>query len=161
MFRSRLVGLIVLIIFGAVITQCSSASRDDAGQITKSGDLDVRETRVGDCFIDFPNVTETSVDVASIKAIPCSEPHSWQIFHKSIISLDEYAEEAVINASNDICNYATEALFASLSYSKLNEHKNSDINILNPTQQGWQQGNKTVDCLIGSDTQIYFTSVLD
>jgi hypothetical protein len=101
------------------------------------------------------------VDVASIKAIPCSEPHSWQVFHKSTISLDEYAEEAAFNASNDLCNYATEALFASLSYSKLNEHKNSDINILNPTQQGWQQGNKTVDCLIGSDTQIYYTSVLD
>jgi hypothetical protein len=161
MFRSKLVGLIILVIFGGVITQCSSASRDDSGQITKSGDLDVTETRVGDCFIDFPNVTESSVDVASIKASPCSEPHSWQVFHKSIISLDEYAEEAVINASNDICTNATEALFASLSLSKLNEHKNSDINILNPTQQGWQQGNKTVDCLIGSDTQIYYTSVLD
>ena len=53
MIKNRLIGLIVLVIFGAVISQCSSASRDDAGQITKSGDLDVRETRVGDCFVIF------------------------------------------------------------------------------------------------------------
>jgi hypothetical protein len=161
MFKNRLIGLIILVIFGAVVSQCSSASRDDAGQITKSGDLDVRETRVGDCFVDFPNVTESSVDVASIKASPCNEPHSWQIFHKSSISLDEYSDEAVVTASDEICSYAIDALFASLSYSKLNEHKNSDFNILNPTQRGWLQGNKTVDCLIGSDTQIYYTSVLE
>ena len=151
----------MLVIFGAIISQCSSASRDDAGQITKSGDLDVSETRVGDCFIDFPNVTESSVDVASVKASPCNEPHSWQVFHKSNISLDEYSEVAVIDSSNEICSYATDALFASLSSSKLNEHKNSDINILNPTAQGWSAGNKAVDCLIGSDTQIYYTSILE
>ena len=159
--KNRIIVIIILGIIGLTISQCTSAKRDDAGQITKSGDLDVRETRVGDCFVDFPNVTESSVDIASIKASPCNEAHSWQVFHKSSISLDEYSDEAVIEASDDICTYAIDALFASLTYSKLNEHKNSDFNILNPTQQGWLQGNKTVDCLIGSDTQIYYTSVLD
>jgi hypothetical protein len=161
MGKNRIIGFIILVLIASIISQCSSASRDDAGQITKSGDLDVRETRVGDCFVDFPNVTESSVDVASVKASPCNEPHSWQVFHKSNISLDEYSEAAVIDASNEICNYATDALSDSLSSSKLNEHKNSDVNILNPTAQGWSRGNKVVDCLIGSDTQIYYSSILD
>ena len=74
------------------------------------------------------------MDVASVKASPCNEPHSWQIFHKSSISLDEYSDEAVITASDEICTYAIDALFASLSYSKLNEHKNSDFKLLDILQ---------------------------
>lgn len=161
MMKSRLVWLIVIIIFGSIISQCSSANRNDAGLITKSGDLDVQETKVGDCFADVPNVTDSAVDISSLKAVPCSDPHSWQIFHKSNISFEDYSKSAVTDASSEICDVAAEALFQSLSYAKINEHRLSDLNVIQPTSDGWAKGNKVVDCLIGSDTEIYYSSILD
>ena len=161
MFKNRLIGLIVLVIFGAVISQCSSANRDDAGQITKSGDLSVNETRVGDCFIDFPDVTSDATNISSVKAVPCTEPHSWQVFYKSSLSPGEYSDSAVIDASDEVCTYAVDALFASLNDLQYNEYRTADINIIQPTEKTWANGNRAVDCLIGSDTQTYYSSVLN
>ena len=74
MTKNRLLGLFILIIVGTVINQCTSADRDSSGEITKSGDVKVTDMRVGDCFIDIPNVTDETAQLSTVKAIPCSEP---------------------------------------------------------------------------------------
>lgn len=159
--KNRLVVWITVIIIGAFITQCTSAKRDSSGEITKSGDLQVTDTRVGDCFTDLPNVTEGVTDILTVKAISCSEPHSWQVFHKSSLTLDEFSLDAVTDASNQVCNYAIESLIVTMSDSQVNEYRTADLNIIQPTSAGWTKGSKAVDCLIGSDTQIYYSSILD
>jgi hypothetical protein len=161
MFKNRFVIWIAIIIFGAIISQCSGAKRDNSGEITKSGDLQVNDTRVGDCFTDLPNVTLEVTDISSVKAISCDEPHSWQVFHKSSLTLDTYSEAAVVAASNQICDYAIENLIATLSDLQLNEYRSADINIIQPTSGSWAKGKKAVDCLIGSDTQIFYSSILN
>jgi hypothetical protein len=161
MSRNRLVGFIILIILGTVISQCTSADRDSSGEISKSGDLSVNETRKGDCFIDFPDVTFESTNISSVKAIPCTEPHSWQVFYKSSLMPGEYSDGAVIDASNEVCSSALDVLFASLNDLQYNEYRTADINIIQPTEKSWASGNRAVDCLIGSDTQTYYSSVLN
>jgi len=160
-FKNKLVVWIVVIIFGAIISQCTSAKRDGSGEITKSGDLQVSETRIGDCFTDLPDVTEEAADISSVKAISCNEPHSWQIFHKSSLTLDEYSETAVIDESNQICDYAIESLIMGLNDLQINEYRTADLNIIQPTSSSWNKGNRAVNCLIGSDTKIYYSSILD
>lgn len=161
MTRSRIIGLIILVIIGVIITQCTSASRDSSGEINKTGDLKINEMRVGDCFIDMPNVTEELIEIESVKAIPCNEPHSWQVFHKSNASLDKFSVVAITEESSEICDYAIEALIATLNDSQLNEYRTADINISQPTSVSWGMGDKAVRCLIGSDTQTYYTSLLN
>ena len=54
----------------------SEPARDDSGAITEQGDVDAFNVRVGDC-INPPEADE----VASVAAVPCSEPHQIEIFH--------------------------------------------------------------------------------
>ena len=161
MGKNRIIGFIIVVIIGSIISQCTSAKRDSSGEINKSGDLKVTDTRLGDCFTDIPNVTEGVRDISSVKAISCSEPHSWQIFHKSSITLDTFSVAAATDASNQVCEIAIESLIISLSDSQFNEYRNADMNIIQPTSSSWAKGNKAVDCLIGSDTQVYYSSILN
>ena len=161
MFKNRIALLVLIIIIGAVVSQCTSADRNSSGEISKSGDLNVSETRTGDCFIDFPEVTLELTNISSVKAVPCTEPHSWQVFHKSSLLPGEYSESSVIEASNQVCDSALNDLITSLSDLQLNEYRTADINIIQPTEKSWANGNRAVDCLIGSDTQTYYSSVLD
>ena len=161
MAKNRILGLIIFVIIAAIFTNCTSASRDSSGKITESGDLQVTEMRVGDCFIDIPNVTEEIAEIASVKAIPCNEPHSWQVFHKSSISLDGYSVAAITAESSQICDYAIEALISTLNDSQFNEYRNADINIAQPTSTSFAKGDRAATCLIGSDSQTYYTSILD
>ena len=161
MGKNRIIGFILFVIIGLVINQCTSAERDSSGEINKGGDLKVTETRVGDCFIDIPNVTEELIEIESVKAIPCNEPHSWQVFHKSNSSQDKFEIAAITEESSQICNYAVEALIATLNDSQFNEYRTADINISQPTSGSWAMGDKAVNCYIGSDTRIYYSSILD
>jgi hypothetical protein len=96
-----------------------------------------------------------------VKAIPCNEPHAWQDFHKSNSSQDKFEIAAITEESSQICDYAVEALIATLNDSQFNEYKTADINISQPTSGSWAMGDKAVNCYIGSDTQIYYSSILD
>jgi hypothetical protein len=109
----------------------------------------------------MPNVTEAVRDISSVKAISCSEPHSWQIFHKSSLTLDTFSVAAVIDETNQVCGFAIESLIATMSDSQINEYRTADMNVIQPTSESWTNGSRAVDCLIGSDTQIYYSSVLN
>jgi hypothetical protein len=161
MFKNRIAGLVILIIIGTIVSQCTSADRNSSGEISKSGDLNVTETRLGDCFVDLPDVTTELTNISSVNAVPCSEPHSWQVFHKTNLLPGEYSEDAVIDAANEVCDLAVEALVTSLSDLEFNEYRTADISIIQPIEKTWASGNRAVDCLIGSDTQTYYSSVLD
>ena len=161
MTKNRLLGLFILIIVGTVINQCTSADRDSSGEITKSGDVKVTDMRVGDCFIDIPNVTDETIQLSTVKAIPCSEPHSWQVFHKSNVMLEEYSLDALTEETTRICGDATDALISTLNDLKFNEYRTADINISQPTSSSWAKGDRVTTCLIGSDSQTYYTSILD
>jgi hypothetical protein len=161
MGKNRIIGFVVLGIIGLIISQFTGAKRDSSGEINKAGDIKVTETRIGDCFIDIPNVTEELIEIESVKAIPCNEPHSWQVFHKSNSSLDKYSVAGISEESSQICDYAIEALSTTLNDSQFNEYRTADINVSQPTSASWAMGDKAVNCYIGSDTQTYYSSVLN
>lgn len=164
MRRNRLIGFIILIIVAAIISECSSADRNSEGVITTRGELDATETRVGDCFAELPFVLESeeSVEFSSIDAIPCSEGHKWQVIHKgSINNLDEYSESLIQEEASKICEEAYEALFLSLSDFKFEEYENAEGVNFSPTPESWKSGDRTVDCIIGSETALFYSSILD
>ena len=162
MGRSRIIGIIILGIIGLTISQCTSAKRDDAGQITKSGDLDAFVTQVGDCLNDLLPVGETGIDISSVDATPCTQPHHWQVFYKSSTELNSFSAQGILDDASFICNSALEALVGSMSYLKATEYGNADLTYFGPTNKSWTiKGDRTIDCLIGSDTKLFYTSIFD
>lgn len=157
--RTRVIGFIILAIIGLTISECTSADRNDSGEIVKSGDVQASDTRVGDCYNELPADGET---FSSIKAVPCNEGHQYQLFYRGTSTLSTFSEEAALQEAENICQDAANTLFRELSPIKYDAFKDADLGYFYPTSKSWSSnGDRKVECLVGSDTETYFTSILD
>lgn len=143
----------------AGISAVDNTTRDDSGAIVQSGDLGAFVTKVGDCLNGLPTGNQSTIDV--LKGVPCSEAHHWQVVHKENISLANFDQAAVDNEAKNVCDNALNSLVNSLSDSKFNEYKSAVSTTLQPTSESWAHEDRVVDCLLGSDTQTFFTSIFD
>jgi len=160
--RTRVIGFIILGLLGLILSECSSADRDDAGVITESGDVSAFDIQVGDCFVDLPGNGEDGNTFSSIEAIPCNEGHKWQMFSSQTLTLPEYSEEGARSQADDMCNQAVQNLINGMSSIKLDAFQNAQLTYTLPTSKSWTvKGDRTIDCFIGSDTETYFTSVFN
>lgn len=75
---------IVIGIVSAVIANRGDADRDDEGNVTSQGDLDVFSVKKGDCLdneaLDAIGTTQSS-EVTEVKALPCKDPHAYEAYH--------------------------------------------------------------------------------
>lgn len=162
--KNRLIGFILLIVIGGTISECSSADRDADGVITSEGDLDAFETKVGDCFKELPKNEDIDgkINFDTLRAVPCTESHKWQVFYKGYInSTEEYSELSVSNTANKICDSAVESLINSMSLDELNKYEKAQLKIFSPSAKSWGNDDRSVDCLIGNDEENYTGSILD
>jgi len=144
----------------AGIAGVDSTTRDDAGQITVQGELGAFVTQLGDCINDLPDGTE----VFTVTGVPCDQPHHWQLIHKDEIALDEFSRSGVEDATELVCDAATEELvtsFVNANNDEINDYENAEKYSLFPSEESWAEGDRTVDCLIGSFTEQYTGSLLD
>lgn len=157
--RTRLVGFLILAAIGITISECSSADRNDSGDIVSSGDVQASDVRLGDCFNNLPAERES---FSSVKAVPCSESHQWQLFYRGTLSLSSYSEVEVRKAASDMCNDAANSLFNQMSAIKFDAFKNAELGFFSPSKNSWSARNdRSLECLVGSDIETYFTSVFD
>ena len=157
--RNKIIGFIILAIIGFTISECSSADRNDAGDIVKAGDVQARDTQLGDCYNELPGDGET---FSSVKAVPCNEAHQFQLFYQGTSSLTSFSEEAARTEAEDICDDEANNLFNQMSAIKYDAFKNADLGYFFPTSESWSSnGDRRIECLIGSDTETYFSSVFD
>ena len=126
------------------------------------GELGVFVTQLGDCLNEVPG--GTAVEVSTVTGVPCDQPHHWQLIHKGDITLEAYSRSAVNDEKTKICTAAIEELFTSFvnaNDEEILEYKNAEGYTLAPTSESWENGDRTVDCLIGSETEFYTGSLLD
>ena len=158
--RNRVIGFIILALLGLTISKCSSADRNEAGEITKSGDVNAFEIKTGDCFTELPSADGETF--SSIKAVPCNEAHHWQAFHNGTLAFSFFSEDEVSQVSSVECNKAADKLINQMSSIKLDAFKNAELVSFYPTSESWTSNNdRALDCLIGSDSDTYFTSVFN
>ena len=158
--RIRIIGLLILVVIGFTVNECSSADRNNEGEITKSGDVDAFDIQTGDCFNDLP--LEDLSTVTSVEAVPCNEAHHWQAFYSGTLTNFSFVEESVRQATSLECNQAMDSLFNDMSAIKFDAFKNAELAYIYPTSESWStRSDRVLDCLIGSDEDSYFTSVLD
>ena len=157
--RTRVIGFIILAIIGFTISECSSADRNDSGDIVTSGDVQVSDTRVGDCYNDLPADAET---FSSVKAVPCNEAHQYQLFYQGVSTLTSFSEDAARQEASAVCNEAADTLFNQMSAIKYDAFKSAKLAFFSPTSDSWTSNDdRKLECLVGSDTETYFTSVFN
>lgn len=140
------------------IAGVDDTTRDESGVIVEEGDLGVFVTQVGDCF-NPQDGAATSLSVTT--GVPCSDPHHWQVIFKGSLAASEFNEVAISNEATLICRNAVDALAAKLTREKALLFQNAGTATLEPTKESFEQGDRAVDCLVGSDTELYSSSLLD
>jgi hypothetical protein len=124
-----------------------AARRGDEGQITGAGDLSVQELRVGDCF-DF---TDDSLEVTTVRAIPCDEPHVNEMYAvvaypagEEPSDLDEpYSEWELDQCYDGFQAYVGVDVDSSMWL----------FSTLTPTPESWDAGDRTIQCFLHNDSE--------
>lgn len=142
----------------AGVSAIDHTNRDDSGQIVTAGDLGAFVTKVGDCLNGLSS-DKSTVDV--IQGVPCTEAHHWQVIYKDNLNLSSFSEEAVSQGANQVCSPIIDSLINNLSDAQLAEYQNAEVQTLQPTSESWAHEDRVVDCLIGSNSETYFTSILE
>jgi hypothetical protein len=131
--------------------------RTDSGAIVESGELGAFATKVGDCFDGLPL---DDAPVSTVQGLPCTNAHHWQVVYKSDSYLDSFDNNALDAEIEKACDAAIEGIISRLSDTKLAEYQNAQTSSLKPTLESWTKGDRTFDCLVGSDYESYYSSLL-
>ncbi|MEY5018400.1 MAG: hypothetical protein RJB54_318 [Actinomycetota bacterium] len=133
-------------------------TRDNSGQIIESGDLGVFVTQLGDCF----NLADPQANlVSTTNGVPCSDPHHWQVIFKGSITSDSYDASEFDREAQLVCKYAIDEIAQTISYEESLEYENAQTNYFVPTEESFAEGDRAIDCLVGSDSEYYTSSLLD
>ena len=143
---------LVVIIVGSTLT--GTATQSAGGKITHRGSLDVFALTTGDCF-DNPATTS---EIQDVTALPCGQAHDAQVFAKFDLSGADtsYPAPATLNQlADDGCN----SRVGSIDKAKVTAAMT--IHVLFPEENAWNDGQRTVSCLIVSPRPTLTTSLLN
>lgn len=125
--------------FGAILmlSACGGPDRNDEGEITEEGELDVFSIKVGDCFAD-PDVDE----VLDVAAVPCDEEHKYQAY--ALFDL----RAGLLPDEDEMYDLASEGCFAEFETYVGLPYPDSELFItwFEPTQESWDQGDREIVC---------------
>lgn len=136
------VGLIGVFIVAGVLF---NARRDDSGAITDAGTLHVSDLRVGDCFN-----TDTTGEIGDVDAVPCTEPHVYELFHAfTMTDPGRYPTDAEFTSQTDAACAPAFTAYVGVAYEESALYASS----LEPTEEGWNSGDHAVQCMLHEEDE--------
>lgn len=127
-----------------------SVHRGANGQITQSGQLDVTQLKVGDCF----NVPSGNDAVSTVQAIPCTQAHDAQVYAAPAISESTYPSSATLQAEGKTA-CGTDSAIASLKAASSSLPSDVSSEIFYPEQSTFDDGTKNFSCaIVGSANEL-------
>ncbi|MBW3070015.1 hypothetical protein GZ998_10965 [Actinomyces sp. 594] len=92
----------------------------------------------------------TGGTVASASLVDCAAPHLYEVFAEGAISADAFpSDELMEQYISDIC-YDAFQTYVGTSYDDAYSQGRYAITSLRPTQTTWEQGDRTVSCILTS-----------
>jgi Septum formation len=136
----HLCGLTLALAALVPIAGCAPAREGETGELVQSGEIAVSDLEVGTCLANVPD----AASAADLEALPCSEPHSDEIYASGTLSEAAFPGVAAVEAAaRDICLAEFEG-FVGIPY----DDSVLDIAYLAPTEDGWRSGDRAVLCTI-------------
>ncbi len=127
-------------IFGGAGIFDDNTVRGDNGEILEGGGLGVFVMQAGDCF----NVPD-GLQVVSIEAVPCHDPHDAEVYALFDIEGSVYPGDDAVDSATDLGCYQRFEGFVGHAY----ETSVLDIYSLHPLEDGWVELNdREVVCSI-------------
>ncbi len=130
---------IALVFF--VIPFFTDARRDGLGNITRGGELSVHDLQVGDCF-DIPD--EDAAEIESVEALPCAEPHDYEVFAIRDLAPGAFPTEAEFDVFLESHCIAAFEAYVDRDYAS----SAIWVEMMVPTTQGWSDGDRAITCFL-------------
>ncbi len=153
-----IVGLMALALACGGGGEEEEAERDSEGIIVIGGEIETASLRVGDCVQDWEEDPEEALrlgmpsfrgpifSIASVVAVPCSEPHDNEVF--SVIEVPSEEEFHPPFALNRIGNVECFPSFEPYVGREVNRSP-LDIFIFHPSEESWsEEDNRKIVCLL-------------
>lgn len=136
-----LVVVAVLVIGGGIVGFLSNANRSSSGEITRGGDLVASDLRVGDCF----DLKDASTDqIGEVNAVPCEVAHEYEMYFVGTMADGAFPSDDAFEAFFEAnCIDSFEA-YVGKSY----QASELDIFWLVPVEDGWNAGDRSVQCAV-------------
>lgn len=145
--RQAILGAMVLAMLG--MAACGEdAKRDGEGAIVDDGDVSAFELRVGDCFNEGGQPTDTNevTPVADVSAVPCADPHDIEVFALVEVGDGPQApfpgDAAIAEEASGLC----EAQFESYVGTPYETSELQFSPVLVPTAASWLEGDREAVC---------------
>jgi Septum formation len=133
--------VLVFIVGGAAVGWYFSAGRGSEGQITKSGDLEAKDLRVGDCF----DLKDPSADtIGDVTALPCSADHEFELFYSGSMPEGAFPGDPGFKTYVQSNCFPAFAAYVGTAY----DDSELDVYWLQPTDDGWRDGDRSVQCAV-------------
>jgi hypothetical protein len=143
------IGLIAVVAIGGWYF---SARRDDSGQISNSGNLQIGDLRIGDCF----NLKDPEADVVQeVEAKPCTQAHQYEMYHVSSMPSGDYPTDEQFNAWIEQNCLPTFTPYVGLSY----QESVLEILPVTPTEDSWDD-DQSVQCILAEPDNAQLTTSL-
>jgi hypothetical protein len=124
-----------------ILAGCGGAERDEAGEITESGDVGVTELAVGDCVL-LPEGAEG--EVSDLEGVPCDQPHDGEVYVVDELPDGDYpGETQVLKQVEEVCVAGFEA-FVGGTY----EQTELDITYLYPSNEEQWAEDRGITCVV-------------
>jgi hypothetical protein len=117
-----------------------SARRDSAGDIESGGTLSVTDLQTGDCF-DVANEEEL---ISDVDAVPCGEPHTYEVYHVQDYETAAFPTDAELQAITDEICVGTFETYVGVAYDV------SEIYALpiTPSEESFADGDREYICVL-------------
>lgn len=128
----------------AVVNGLNTADRDATGTIKSAGRLHVYDLKVGDCFDDEAAESELK---SNVPAVPCTEPHSAEVFAVVRASGASYpGDDTIDKQAQTVCTSRMNAVDSDRVPS------DAELHWFRPTESYWRLNHRNIACLVVTQT---------
>jgi hypothetical protein len=127
----------------------TTAQRSDDGSLNTAGNVTVFDLRVGDCFNAAEFTEDEGAEVSDVDGVPCSEPHTFEVFAVANYNGSEYpATDAQFAAAfEQVCVPPFEE-YVGVPYVDSELYASA----ITPTEEGWNSGDREFICHLHTET---------
>lgn len=150
------IGLVIfglLLAAGAIGGIITNAGRSDTGEIVNDGDMMATDLRVGDCF-DLKD--PTAEEISDVTARPCTDPHEYELIWTGSMAEGAYPPKSAFDAFMESNCFNAFDAYVGTAF----EDSELDIYWLYPVEDGWNNGDRSVQCAAYHPTNSGLTSSL-
>ena len=113
------------------------------------------QTILGDCFSTLPTAQGSS----KIESVACTSEHHWQVVFQGDLSASSYNAVKVQDEANQMCNDKVVAIMKGLSSKSTAIFANASFTGMPATAAAFNQGERSVDCFLGSYFETYSVAI--